>query len=118
MPLSAAVRDFLLQFKQAVTQGSGVDIVPRQDTLRTMSQLGLTKSNLEELLLSLSVADYCKGPEDDRDRSGHIWVFGKQVAQQDVYIKLKVFDVKGVSMAKCISFHIAEFEMKYPYRQD
>jgi len=117
MPLSTEVRDFLLQFKQAVTQGSGVDIAPRRGTLRTMSQLGLTKSNLEDLLLSLSVADYCKGPEQDRDRTGHIWVFGKQVEQQEVYIKLKVFDVNGARLAKCISFHIAEFKMKYPYRQ-
>lgn len=118
MPLSTDVRDFLLQFKQAATQGSGIDIVPRRDTLRTLSQLGLTKSNLEELLLSLSVADYCKGPKEDRDRSGHIWVFGKQIGQQEIYIKLKVAEVKGASMAKCISFHVAEFEMKYPYRQD
>ena len=50
------VRDFLLEFKQVATGGSGVDIVPRAETRPTLAQLGLTMANLEEFLLGLSVA--------------------------------------------------------------
>lgn len=110
------VRDFLLEFKQAVTSESGVYIVPRQETKQTLRKLGLTKKNLEEILLSLSVTDYHKGPEPDRDRPGQLWVFGKEVDGHEVYIKLKVFEVKGSKLAKCISFHIANYQMKYPNR--
>ncbi len=60
------VRDFLLNFKQTATDNSGIDIVPRAETRPTLARLGLTKANLEGILLELSVTDYCKGPEQDR----------------------------------------------------
>ena len=110
------VRKFLLEFKQAATSGSGVFLVPRSASLRTLSHLGLTKRNLEEVLLGLSVIDYCKGPEPDRDRAGEIWIFGKELQGHELYIKLKVAQVNGTCIAKCISFHIAEYPMRYPFR--
>ena len=55
------VRDFLVEFKQVATSGSGIDIVPRADTRQTLAYLGLTRANLEEILLGLSVTDYCQG---------------------------------------------------------
>ncbi|MEW8402418.1 MAG: hypothetical protein AB2717_17065 [Candidatus Thiodiazotropha sp.] len=110
------VRDFLLEFKQVATGGSGVDIVPRAETRPTLSRLGLTMANLEEILLGLSVADYCKGPEPDRDRPGSIWVFGREIEGHEVYIKLKVAQVRDRRIAKCISFHIAQYPLEYPHR--
>lgn len=110
------VRDFLLEFKQVATGERGIDIVPRADTRSTLAVLGLTKANLEEILLGLSVTNYSKGPEADRDRAGEIWVFGAEVSGHEVYIKLKVAQVGGRQIAKCISFHVAEFPLRYPYR--
>ena len=110
------VRDFLLEFKQIATGGSGVDIVPRAETRPTLAQLGLTMADLEELLLGLSVADYCQGPLADRDRPGEIWVFGLEIDGREVYIKLKVAHAEGRDIAKCISFHFARYPLEYPYR--
>lgn len=110
------VRKFLLEFKQVVTTGSGVDLVPRKGSLDTLQFLGLTKRNLEEILLILSVADYCAGPKPDRDKPGEIWEFGKDLDGYDVYIKLKIADVGETKIAKCISFHIATYPLKYPYK--
>lgn len=110
------VRNFLLEFKQVATSGSGVDIVPRAETRPTLARLGMTKANLEELLLGLSVADYCRGPESDRDRPGSVWVFGREIEGHEVYIKLKVVQVEGQRIAKCISFHLAKYPLKYPHR--
>lgn len=110
------VMEFLLEFKQIVTEGSGVDIVPRAEMRPTLAELGLTMANLEELLLGLSVADYCKGPEPDRDRPGDVWVFGREIEGQEVYIKLKVAQAGNHRIAKCISFHIARYPLKYPHR--
>ncbi len=53
------IRNFLLEFKRVATGSGGIDIVPRADTKKTLAQLGLTKMNLEEVLLGLSVKDYC-----------------------------------------------------------
>lgn len=110
------VRNFLLEFKQVATSGSGVHIVPRAETRPTLALLGMTKGSLEELLLGLSVADYCRGPEADRDRLGSIWVFGREIEGHEVYIKLKVVQVEGRRIAKCISFHLAKYPLKYPHR--
>ena len=109
-------RAFLLDFKDTVTAGSGVYLIPRDINRQALKDLGLTKRNLEEILLGLTILDYCKGPDADRDQPGEIWVFGKEVEGEDVYIKLKVADVKGKKIAKCISFHIAMHKLKYPYK--
>ena len=110
------VRKFLLEFKRAATAGSGVKIISRPETRPTLARLGMTKANLEQLLLGLSVADYCKGPEPDRDRPGEMWFFGRRIKGEDIYIKLKVAKAGGQSIAKCISFHRAQFPLKYPFR--
>ena len=93
-----------------------MDLVPRQGTLHTLNFLGLTKKNLEEILLGLSVADCCRGPVRDRDRLGEIWEFGKDIDGYEVYIKVKVANVGDTWIAKCISFHIAKSRLKYPYQ--
>lgn len=110
------VRDFLLEFKQVATEGSGVDIIPRQETRVALAQFGLTMANLEQLLLDLTVANYHKGPEPDHDKPGHVWVFGCEIEDQEVYIKLKVAEAGGARIAKCISFHPAKFPLGYPHR--
>ena len=105
MPKQA--QQFLVEFKQ-IAAVQGVDLVPRKSTRPTLLQLGLTKRNVKDILLSLSVSNYCKGPEDDRDRPGEIWVFGILIKGKEIYIKLKI--------AKCLSFHIADFPLNYPHR--
>lgn len=112
--MSDEVKQFLLDFKQAATSSSGIDLVPRKVNMETRSYLGITMKNLEEILLGLSVVDYCKGPLLDRDKPGELWEFGKEVNGEEVYIKLKV--VKELNLAKCISFHIAKHPMRYPFK--
>lgn len=110
------VRDFLLEFKRVATGSRGIDIVPRPEIRPTLVQLGLTKANLKEILLGLSVTDYCQGPEPDRDRPGNLWIFGREIEGHEVYIKLKVAQAGDKQIAKCISFHIARYPLKYPHR--
>jgi hypothetical protein len=110
------VRDFLLEFKQVATAGSGIDIVPRAETRPTLARLGLTRVNLEEILLGLSVTDYCQGAEPDRDRPGNVWIFGCEIEGHEVYIKLKIAQAGEKRIAKCISFHIARYPLEYPHR--
>ncbi len=110
------IRNFLLEFKNIAASKRGVFLVPRNGTNATLKHLGLTKRIVMEIFLSLSVADYSKGPEKDRDVGGDLWIFGKKVKGEEIYIKLKVTSVNGTKIAKCISFHIAERALNYPYR--
>ena len=58
--------------------------------------------------------DYSEGPViDTLNQCGEMWVFGKDVKGQEVYIKITLG--KG-SSALCISFHIAEHPMNYPFK--
>lgn len=111
------IKKFLLDFK-GVAIKDGVDTIPRNDTRATLQYLGLTYKNLEEILLSLSVVNFCEGPLQDHSKLGELWVFGKEVKGAEVYIKLKVASVSGVRIAKCISFHIPVHPMEYPFRRD
>lgn len=110
------VRQFLLEFKKAVEE-HGVYVIPRHDCLETLRHLRLTQKNLEEELLGLSVEDYSTGPEKDRGVPGELWVFGKVVCSQEVYVKVKIMtDQGGARRAKCISFHIAARPLKHPLK--
>jgi len=80
--------------------------------------LGITAKIRKEEILSLSVENYHQGPEPDRDKPGEIWIFGKKVNDKEVYIKLKIAQVDGVKIAKCLSFHPNEFSMSYPYSEE
>ena len=110
------VRDFLKNFKQIATGGRGIDIISRRKNLKSLAKLGLTKRNCREEILNLSVNDYCKGPVPDTDRPGEIWEFGKIIQEKEVYIKLKIADVERKKLAKCISFHVAEFPLCFPLK--
>jgi len=119
VPQEVQVAIFLKEFKKIMTEteGRGLDIVNRQENLASLLGLGLTKKNAEHEILSLSVSDYCSGPDPDEDREGNIWVFGKKIRESEVYIKLKIAEVDGVKIAKCISFHIAEYPLGYPLKR-
>jgi hypothetical protein len=113
-----ATRRFLREFKQIATSGRGIDIVDRRKNMQALARLGLTKGNCREEILGLSVEDYCDGPKPDKDRPGEVWEFGKLIEDREVYIKLKIARVKGVKLAKCISFHEAERSLCFPFGRD
>jgi hypothetical protein len=106
---------FLKEFKQLVQEG-GLYVVSRLEHQKSLVDLGLTKEACKVEILGLSVTDYCKGPQPDKDRPGDIWVFGKEIAGSEVYIKLKITQVGSDKFAKCISFHAAEHPLGYPYK--
>jgi hypothetical protein len=112
------VRKFLLEFKKIAAGEKGITLIPRNETRSTLAKLGLTKRNLEEILLSLSTVDYCKGPEEDDGigRNGEMWFFGKEIEGHEIYIKLKIEKIKDIEIAKCISFHIANYQLRYSYK--
>ncbi|MDL1979293.1 MAG: hypothetical protein LWX52_14580 [Deltaproteobacteria bacterium] len=113
-----SISKFLTTFKQIATTGRGIDIVSRGKNLRSLAELGITKRNCIDEILSLSVADYCEGPEPDTDRPGEIWKFGKHIGDKEVYIKLKIARVAKKTIAKCLSFHIAEYSLCFPFKED
>lgn len=85
----------------------------RQKNMATFAALGLTPSDVPDILRELTYKNYAKGPEDDRNTSDRqcIWVFGYHFEDDEIYIKLKITEDNLLN----ISFHIAEHPLKYPY---
>lgn len=107
------IQNFLREFKSIATTGD-IYVIPREKNQQALADLGLTRKNRTDIIMALSVIDYCRGPEPDRDKPGFIWEFGKIIEGRPVYIKLKIAETDGGKIARCISFHAAEFPLAFP----
>lgn len=88
----------------------------RNKNRETLLELGLTNTLMFEEIRSLEVKHYSKGPEHDRNEKikGEVWIFGKEIAGKEIYIKLKID--KAGSQLLVISFHTADYKIYYPYK--
>ena len=96
------------------------DILFRDDrgkNQQALFDLDITPVFRVEIIKSLAVADYSAGPiVDELGKNAEMWVFGKDVKQREVYIKISLgFPNESVI---CISFHLAEHEMRYPFKNE
>lgn len=65
MVVSHGCELFLKSFHHIVTKERGLDIIPRATNNETIKKLGLTKQNVKDIILGLSVANYtCKKISD------------------------------------------------------
>jgi hypothetical protein len=96
-----------------------IGIIFRDDrgkNAQTLSDLEITPDKRLEIIKSLEVENYSEGPLEEKLYDLlPMWVFGKNVKSKEVYIKISM----AAHNAKviCISFHIAECKMKYPFRR-
>ena len=116
------VRDFLVEVKQTIAESSGRypswHLVGRLANIACASQLGLTFKGVRDVILDLSVEDYCEGPCRDLDNvRGDLWVFGKYIGNVEIYIKLKLASFGDLKVVRIISFHFAKEPLCYPYKE-
>lgn len=106
---------FLRELK-AVANQSGIHLVNREVNKQSLIYFGLNKKNFETEIMGLTLADYCDGPEPDRDHPGDVWMFGRKISKHEVYIKLKIAQVGNQKIVKCISFHPADHPLNFPFK--
>jgi hypothetical protein len=83
----------------------------------TLQELEIVPSYRTVVIENLCVEDYVQGPVvDELNRLGEMWVFGKDVKGREVYIKVMITGV--TSQTICISFHIAEHPLIYPFKEN
>lgn len=105
------IAEFLRAFEERRDKVGGVYVIDRVKNRDALIDLGLTKEQREEIILSLTPEDYCEGPYQDREGQGMWWVFGKTEEGSEIYIRLKV-----THAPICLSFHPAEQPLKYPHK--
>lgn len=83
---------------------------------QTLNELEISINKCKEIISNLKVDDYSEGPLEERMHGIlPMWVFGKRVKEEEVYIKVSM----GIenSQVICISFHISEHAINYPFKQ-
>lgn len=83
---------------------------------QALHDLEISPYRRKEVIANLKVGDFSEGPLDEKMRGFlPMWVFGKKMKQKEVYIKISL----GLenNSAVCISFHLAEHPMSYPYKK-
>lgn len=88
----------------------------RPKNTQTLATLELKPYERDEIVKNLSVNDFSEGPmpEDFFGGDSEMYVFGKVVKNQEIYIKVTLGQPNNSVI--CISFHIAEFQMDYPFK--
>ena len=108
------VQRFLNQMKEKIKVFGIMYRDDRGKNAQALINLEITPKYRDSVIINLEVEDYSEGLViDTLYRCGEMWVFGKDVKGQEVYIKITLG--KG-SSALCISFHIAERPMNYPFK--
>ena len=80
-----------------------------------ISQRHISPLQREVIVKSLQVQDYVEGPVIDvLNKESEMWVFGKDVKGREVYIKITLGYQNGQTI--CISFHVAEHPLVYPFK--
>lgn len=119
MATRSEVVDLLNMFKGCVELGLWY-VKDREKNRQGLIDLNMTPNQRKNVLLSLTPECYCAGPQpDDTDEAKDIWVFGIQIENVEIYIKLRVLEDsrrKNTWRAMVWSFHQTEHTMKYPLR--
>ena len=115
MATKEEVQHFLNQLKEKVKVFQIVYIDDRNKNAQTLLDLEITSKYRDTVIQNLKIEDYSEGPKkDDFNQIDDIWVFGKIVKEREVYIKISLGRIN--SRIICISFHIAERPMTYPFK--
>ena len=109
------VKEFLNQFN-IKAQIFGIQFRnDRKKNRETLLLLDISPLQRELIVKNLQVQDYVEGPVIDvLNKEGEMWVFGKDVKGREVYIKITLGYENGQTI--CISFHIAEHPLSYPFK--
>jgi len=117
LPSKEEIEQFLKIFK-SYWDGT---VIPRADPKNdeTLAMLGITPKHRMEEVKCLHYEDYYDGPSPDYDErfSKEWWEFGRRIKKHEIYIKICIYkNPKGKYKAECMSFHIAEGNITYPFK--
>lgn len=110
------IKSFLSDFKQKMKIWDVIFRDDRGKNFKTLSTLEIRPIDRKKILEELDIFDYSGGPfEDTLYKGSAMWVFGKIIKEQEIYIKISLGEA-GSSVI-CISFHFAENKMTYPFKK-
>jgi hypothetical protein len=83
---------------------------------QTLLLLEISPRKRRQIIEAITVYDYVEGPlTDTLYQTNDMWVFGKRFQGHELYIKISMG--RANANVLCISFHVAERTMSYPFKQ-
>ena len=111
------VQKFLVQFHQKLKVFGIIYRDDRGKNQKTLEELEIVPLYRWVVIENLKVEDYVQGPVvDELNKLGEMWVFGKDVKDREIYIKIMLGGVGCQTI--CVSFHIAEQPLSYPFKME
>ena len=115
------IEAFLKEFKEKAKVFGITYNIEKEENIQTLLDLELPGKARDRYIINLKAEDYCKGPEpNDYDHDdGPVWIFGVGIKRKGkgqkipIYIKIYISRAFGTF---CISFHIAKYELHFPYK--
>lgn len=109
------VEQFLSHFKLKLEVFGVFFLDGREKNAQALLDLNITRLERMEVIRTIEVEDYSEGPiRDVLNDYGEMWIFGKDVKKQEVYIKITMGKENNKTI--CISFHKAERPMNHPLK--
>ena len=110
------VETYLKELKEKMDIFGILFLDDRGKNQQTLHDLEISPAKRKEIISALKAEDYSQGPLEEKMRGIlPMWVFGKHLKKKEVYIKVSM----GIENSRvvCISFHIAEHRMYYPFKK-
>lgn len=115
MSKEAEVINFLKKFKEKMEIWDVLFRDDRGKNAQSLVDLELRPIERKTILVLLETKDYSEGPLEEKLYGGaEMWVFGKNVKEKEVYIKITM-GAMGSSVIR-ISFHLAQHKIEYPLK--
>jgi len=108
------VEKFLNEFRVKL-KVFDVVYIDREKNIQALLDLDMFPIDRRMTLEKLNVEDYCEGPLEETMHGGSkMWVFGREISGKEVYIKIALGHANRPVV--CVSFHIAERTLNYPFK--
>lgn len=115
MATKQEVDKFLNEFHEKMKIWDIIFRDERGKNTQTLADLEIRSTDRIKIIQEINLNDYSEGPLEEKLYHGNsMWIFGKEVKSREVYIKISM----GVPSSRvlCISFHIADRQMSYPFK--
>lgn len=115
MATKQEVENFLIEFKGKMQIWDVLFRSDRDSNIQALADLDIRPIERKIILEKLKSTDYSEGPiEEKLHRGSNMWVFGKEIKKQEVYIKITMGSANQPVI--CISFHRSKFKMNFPLK--
>ena len=106
--------DFNIERNMIIVKSSKDEI--EYSTSYAMLDLEYDSYDIVERLKELTISEYSETLVDrDDDKPPLLFVFGKDINNKLIYIKLKIKE-EITKKILCLSFHYAKYDMEFPYK--